>query len=61
MTRLGIGWVQPADTTRIIDFLSRVRDVYAPVKARCLELMNSRFHYNDDILRIFESVQQAER
>ncbi|TCP36091.1 hypothetical protein [Sphingomonas sp. BK235] len=52
--RLGIGWTRPANVTAIVDLLSEVRDSYAPVKQRCLELMDSRFHYQDDILEIFE-------
>jgi succinoglycan biosynthesis protein ExoL len=54
--RLGIGWTRPADVGAIIDLLSGIRADYAPVKQRCLELMNSAFHDQGEINKLFQLV-----
>lgn len=55
--RLGIGWSVPAELEAIIGFLEQVRADYAPVKARCVGLMDECFHYQGDIRAIFEAVE----
>jgi succinoglycan biosynthesis protein ExoL len=55
--RLGIGWTRPADTGAIIELLSHIREDYAPVKQRCLDLMDTAFHDEGDIERIFGLVR----
>lgn len=51
----GIGWTTPAETLAIIDLLSGVRERYAPVKQRCIDLMDTHFHYRGDITQMFDA------
>lgn len=57
--RHGIGWTRPASVPAIVDLLSEIREVYAPVKRRCLDLMDAQFHYRDDIRQIFDRVHPS--
>ena len=55
VSRLGIGWERPAELEQIIAFLNDVIGCYAPVKQRCLDVMNDNFHYRDDIRHLLEA------
>lgn len=58
--KMGIGWTTPADTNAIIEFLTGVRQRYDPIKQHCLKLMDDHFHYDRDIIRIFDAVAAEE-
>jgi len=58
---MGTGWTVRADTDEIIELLRKIRGEYPSVKARALAIMDSRFHYDGNIARIFDAVAAETR